>query len=106
MAEGNVHDVIRGYLARLKEVGVEASEAIVYGPCARHGDCDTDIDVVVVAPSFGDDAFADGRILLKTAWETDPRIRPTPASTDAWQDADNDPRLFLAKAEGISVKPG
>ena len=53
MANPEVIDIVRRYLAALPGVGIHAKQAVLFGSYAR-GDSDewSDIDIVVIAPEF------------------------------------------------------
>ena len=96
---------VRSYLRALKEAGLEASFAVVFGSQACGAtDRWSDIDVVIVAPAL--DGGADARtvgLLWRVAARTDSRIEPIPCGTRQWEQDDTSVLLEVARREGVRI---
>lgn len=97
--------VVQAYLRNLRQEGVAATAAIVFGSSARGNAGEwSDIDLVVVSPRF-DEPFtiADVEALWVTAGRTDSRIEPIPCGERQWLDDDASEILKVARREGQAV---
>ena len=81
MADGKdkklVYDIIRRYVARLKESKVDIWRLYLYGSYARDTyDKDSDIDLAVFLNRDDIDGFDEDLMLMKLRWDIDLRIEP------------------------------
>lgn len=100
-----VEAVVRRYLAAIREAGIDATRAVLFGSHAR-GDADewSDIDIIVIAPVF--DHRRDRELVTKL-WRlrayTDSRIEPIACGEREWETDDGRPILEYARREGIVI---
>lgn len=107
MDQGELFITAGKFLDRVREMGVTVAGAFLHGPCLSDpAKAETDIHLIVLSGDFGKDLLAESRLLLRAAWDTDPRIVPTAATPEAWADADNHPSLFWLKPEAVAVPLG
>ena len=104
MVEGEVLAVARAYVARLRESGLPVAGAVLHGACVAcpPGEFDA-IELLVLSERFGRDRVAEGRELVRAAWEVDPRIVPTPVHPAKWAEPDDDPALWEARRTGKEI---
>ena len=104
MAQGELLPVIRSYVQQLKAAGIDVTGVVHHGPGAQGIELGIgDIELIVLSPAFGESRIEDGRAVLRAAWETDPRIVPTPMHPDGWAEADRTPRAHYAKLTGVEI---
>ena len=105
MVEQAVELAVRSYLAAVREAGIHATRAVVFGSYAR-GDADewSDIDLVVIAPEF--DAPS-GAGLIDRLWilraHTDSRIEPFACGEREWETDGARPIIEIARREGVVI---
>jgi len=106
MVERAIEKSVRKYLAAVRECGIHAKRAVLYGSQARGtAGPDSDIDLVVIAPEFDN---CSNRDLVERLWElrasTDHRIEPIPCGEAEW-DAPLTARtvIEMAHREGIEI---
>ena len=93
---------VRLYLEKLRETGMQISEAYIFGSYAK-GKADkwSDIDIAVVSPQIGSDRFEERVRLTELAMSVDDRIEPLPFNKDTF--SENDPFVQTIVAEGLAV---
>ncbi|MBN1874755.1 MAG: nucleotidyltransferase domain-containing protein [Anaerolineae bacterium] len=107
MVESAITRVVQNYLRAVREAGISARFAILFGSYGR-GDArpDSDIDLLVVAPEF--DGPYDRRqvdLLWALRTSTDSRIEPVAVGERRWRDDDASPLLEVARREGQTITP-
>ena len=107
MADGSVIDVVRDYLAAVRQAGIHARKAVVFGSHARGlADQDSDIDLLVIAPEFdGKRDRSLTRLLWRLRARTDSRIEPLGVGVRQWEEDDASPVIAVARQEGFEVEP-
>ena len=105
MVEPAILKVIREYLTALRQRGIRANRAVLYGSWARgEAGPDSDIDLLVIAPEFDEARGAD---LVDLLWQirayTDSRIEPIGVGERQWREDDASPVIEIARREGQIV---
>jgi len=90
------------FLDKLRNMGMEISEAYIFGSHAK-GKADkwSDIDIAVVSPQIGNDRFEERVRLTELAMSVDDRIEPLPFNKKTF--SDKDPFVQKILAEGLAV---
>ena len=106
MVDAAVLNSIRNYLQQVCSSGIHASRAILFGSYAKGTSlCDSDIDVLIIAPEFDPQPE---RELVGRLWRAratiDSRIEPIAVGERQWQDNDESLILEVGRREGIEVK--
>ena len=71
----------------LKKSGISVDRLVVFGSYAKNQEREnSDIDVCVVSPDFGNDQMEEMQYLFKARREIDGRIEPYPASLAEYAD--------------------
>lgn len=105
MADSAIVKAVQDYLVAVRQGGLQARRAILFGSYVR-GDAhaDSDIDVLIIAPEF--DAPYD-RTWVDLLWTlratTDNRIEPLPVGERQWQEDDASMIIEIARREGQSI---
>ncbi|MBM4355376.1 MAG: nucleotidyltransferase domain-containing protein [Deltaproteobacteria bacterium] len=102
MAAEHVVGSVRRYLDVLRDNGIDAAFAVLFGSQVK-GDADewSDIDLVVVAPYFdGHRNHDDVTPLWLLAMQVDPSIEPIACGLKEWNEDDSRPILEVARREG------
>jgi hypothetical protein len=100
-----VEVIVRRYLEAVREAGIDARRAVLFGSHVR-GAADewSDIDLVVIAPELAPPA--DRRLVAKL-WElraaTDSRVEPIPCGEEEWETDEARPILEIARREGVTI---
>lgn len=105
MAEPAIVEVVQTYLAAVRQAGLHANRAILFGSHARgDADVDSDIDILVIAPEFDEGHRQEQLDLL---WMlrayTDSRIEPLPVGERQWQEDMSNPIVEIARREGETI---
>lgn len=106
MVDQSIEQSVRRYLQAVRETGIRATRAVLYGSRARGtGGPDSDIDLVVIAPEF--DRNPD-RELVERLWQlrarTDHRIEPVPCGEAEWEAPITARDIIeIAHREGIEI---
>ncbi len=106
MVDQSIEESVKRYLDAVRQSGIHATRAILYGSRAR-GTAreDSDIDLVIIAPEF--DGPVD-RAMVERLWQlrahTDARIEPIPCGQAEWA-APVTARVIIevAHREGIEI---
>jgi len=98
-------EIVKNYLNVVRQHGVNARFAVLYGSQARGDARDwSDIDVVVLCPEF-DGGYT--RDTIKVLWRmravTDSRIEPVPCGLKEWESGDGRPIIEIARREGVEI---
>jgi predicted nucleotidyltransferase len=98
-------DSVKKYLARLREAGIDADYAVVYGSQAK-GNAGkwSDIDIVVVSKKFdGQYGHEDVEKLWVIAAGVDSRIEPVACGEREWEENDSRMIIEIARREGMKI---
>lgn len=100
----SIIEIVKLYIARLREKGLILSKVILYGSQAR-GDysASSDIDLVLISPEFDVNPNAHTPLLWLTAADTDYRIEPMAIGKLKFENDDISPIIAIAKQEGIEI---
>ena len=106
MVDESIKQAVKLYLNAVRQTGIHASCAVIYGSRALGtATIDSDIDLIVIAPEFD---LAPSRALVERLWElrahTDHRIEPIPCGQAEWA-APTTARAIIeiAHREGIEI---
>ena len=106
MVDESIEQSVRRYLHAVRQTGIHATRAVLYGSRARGtGSADSDIDLIVIAAEF--DRTPD-RALVERLWQlrarTDHRIEPVPCGEAEWAAPITARTLIeIAHREGIEI---
>jgi predicted nucleotidyltransferase len=96
---------VRRYLRQVDRDGIPVTLGVVFGSHARgQADLWSDIDVLVVSPSFDADTTRDdvGK-LWRIAAAVDSRIEPIPCGDQLWHHGSMSAVIEAARQEGVVV---
>ena len=86
LTAANMADILK-FLYALKKEGIDVTKAVLFGSYAKGSNTpDSDIDIAVVSPQFGRDAFGEMVFLRKIALTIDSHIEPLPFSPSGISD--------------------
>lgn len=105
MLEPNAVDSVKKYLARLREEGIHADYAVIFGSQAK-GNAGkwSDIDIVVVSKKFdGKYGHEDVEKLWVIAGSVDSRIEPVACGEKEWEEDDSRTIIEIARREGRKI---
>lgn len=105
MVDSAVIAGVRSFFRELERRGVRVSFGIVFGSYATgRADKWSDIDLLVVSPSFdGDFPHERVSLLWRVAAVTDSRIEPIPCGERQWAEDQRIPIIEIARREGVRV---
>jgi predicted nucleotidyltransferase len=106
MVDQSVEQSVKSYLQAVRQTGIRAMRAILYGSRARGtASADSDIDLVVIAPEFD---LRPDRKLVERLWQlrasTDHRIEPIHCGEAEWAAPTTSRAIIeIAHREGIEI---
>jgi predicted nucleotidyltransferase len=105
MVDPTVVEAVQHYLTAVRQAGLRARRAVLFGSHAR-GDAhrDSDIDILVIAPEF-DQPYDPERVdlLWTLRASTDSRIEPMPVGERQWQEDNTSMIIEIARREGQDI---
>lgn len=106
MVEQAVIENVRRYLVRLTDAGIPAVSGVIFGSAVRGAmRADSDIDVIVLSPSF--DGAKDQRqmdLLWRIRRHVDSRIEPIAIGLREFEEDNGSPIVEIAHREGVPVR--
>jgi predicted nucleotidyltransferase len=105
MVNESVVNGVRRYLRALQDKGISVKFGVVFGSqLTGKADAGSDIDLLVVSPSFNDRRSRDDiDMLWRLAARTDNRIEPIPCGERQWFEDDANAIIEVARREGETV---
>ncbi|MDD5090334.1 MAG: nucleotidyltransferase domain-containing protein [Candidatus Wallbacteria bacterium] len=106
MVEKSVLSSVEKYLNTLDAGGMKVSFGVIFGSMANgHSHQYSDIDLIVISPSFDGEYSRDQiNTLWRTAAAVDSRIEPIPCGERQWIEDDTLPVLEIGRREGQIVR--
>ncbi|MDI9570881.1 MAG: nucleotidyltransferase domain-containing protein [Pseudomonadota bacterium] len=105
MVNESVVNGVRKYLRALQDQGIAVKFGVIFGSqLTRNTDTWSDIDLLVVSPSFDERRTRDDiNLLWRLAARTDNRIEPIPCGERQWFEDDTSAIIEVARREGETV---
>jgi uncharacterized protein len=105
MVDESVLNGVRKYLQALRDQGIKVKFGVVFGSqVSGKADPWSDIDLVVVSPSFdAERTREDINMLWRLAAQTDSRIEPIPCGERQWLEDDASAIIEIARREGEAI---
>ncbi|PIP07995.1 MAG: hypothetical protein COX51_05400 [Syntrophobacteraceae bacterium CG23_combo_of_CG06-09_8_20_14_all_50_8] len=105
MVNESVLNGVRKYLRALQDQGISVKFGVIFGSqLTGKSDAWSDIDLLVVSPSFNDRRSRDDiNLLWRLAARTDNRIEPIPCGERQWFEDDASAIIEVARREGETV---
>ena len=105
MVNESVLNGVRKYLRALQDQGISVKFGVIFGSqLTGKSDAWSDIDLLVVSPSFNDRRSRDDiNLLWRLAARTDNRIEPIPCGEREWFEDDASAIIEVARREGETV---
>jgi predicted nucleotidyltransferase len=106
MVDPSIEQTVKRYLSVVRQAGIRAQRAVLYGSCARgRARIDSDIDLIVIAPEFD---LTPNRALMERLWQlracTDHRIEPVACGEAEWAAPVTARAMIeIAHREGIEI---
>ncbi len=105
MVNESVLNGVRKYLRALQDQGISVKFGVIFGSqLTGKSDAWSDIDLLVVSPSFNERRSRDDiNLLWRLAARTDNRIEPIPCGERQWFEDDASAIIEVARREGETV---
>ncbi|MEW5945012.1 MAG: nucleotidyltransferase domain-containing protein [bacterium] len=105
MVETEILEKVKEFARTVEREGIRITKIILYGSrLAGKSHEDSDIDVAVVSPDFGEDRYEEGVKLFEIGYRIDPRIEPVPVSLEAYENDTWVPLIYEIRKTGIEVE--
>ena len=104
MVDQEIRNIIKKFVETLILKDIRVEKAIIYGSYARGNvRTESDIDIAIVSPDFGENRFEEGKLLMQIAWRIDPRIEPIPISSESYKKDTWVPLIHEIRNKGIEA---
>lgn len=105
MVDESIVEIIKRYLDVLRENGINAEKAVLFGSYAR-GESGkySDIDILVIAEEFDRDRWSNEDELFKLTRKADTRIQPIPVGARQFLEDNESVVIEMARREGIEIR--
>jgi predicted nucleotidyltransferase len=104
MVTEEIRGIVNRFLAILEARGIQVDKAILYGSYSTGTNTpDSDLDLAVISPHFGEDRFSEGIMLMQLAWRIDPRLHPVPLSPESFEKDTWVPLVHEIRKNGIVI---
>ena len=109
MAQGktvnkNIRRTVLVFSRLLEKKGIPVERLIVFGSYAKNkANKESDIDLCIVSPKFGEDPLEELQFLLKQTRKVDTRIEPIPVSPQEYRESSS-PLIFEIKKFGKEIE--
>ena len=104
MVDQEIRAIIKNFINDLIVKGIRVEKAVLYGSYATGKvRSDSDIDIAIISPDFGQDRFNEGKLLMQIAWRIDPRIEPIPISSESYKKDTWLPLIYEIRKRGIEI---
>ena len=105
MGKNQAIKIVKKFVKALRHEGISVDRVILYGSYARENTRPySDIDVAVISKNFGKDRVEEGMTLFRIAGKIDPRLEPTPISSESYQNDTWVPLIYEIKEKGIELE--
>ncbi len=105
MADAEVIDVVKRYMAALTKQGIHLRHAYLYGSYARgEATAHSDIDVMLVSDYFDTDDIYSFAKPWRIAAEVDYRLEPVSVVSERFDTDESSPLIAIVKQEGLEIK--
>lgn len=95
--------VVRRFTDHIKKSGIPVRYAVLFGSWAKgNANKDSDIDVCLVSPRFGQDELSEMQYLMRETMHVDDRIEPIPLSVEDYE-TDATPFIIEIKKYGKAI---
>ena len=102
MVDQEIRGIIKQFIETLTSRGIRVEKAVLYGSYASGNvHADSDIDIAIISPDFGQDRFEERKILMQIAWRIDPRIERVPISSESYEKDTWIPLIYEIRQKGI-----
>ncbi|ABO51514.1 DNA polymerase, beta domain protein region [Desulforamulus reducens MI-1] len=107
MAKKHVEIIVQDFIKALKGKNVRVEKAILYGSYAKgKATEDSDIDVAIISPDFGQDYLEEAVMLKEISEDIDLDISPRPYSLDEFKKGRRGQFLYdeiISKGKSINI---
>ena len=105
MVDESIISAIRNYIEEANRIGLQITEAILFGSYAKgEADQESDLDVLVVCSEYDESSSEEIKNLLwSLRAKTDSRIEPVPIGNREWVQGAGGIIADIARKEGIKI---
>ena len=105
MALDTVIDLVRRYLALLRQHGIQIDRAVLFGSQARgQAHANSDIDLLLLSPDFETLTWKQEELLWALTAQVDSRLEPIPCGERQWWTDQISPLIEMARQEGLVIE--
>lgn len=104
MNKEKITKIIYQYILLLKQDNLRISKVLLYGSYPKNrATKDSDIDICIVSPDFGNNKAKEMSYLRKKAYKINLLLEPIPLSPSEWEEKDYLPLIAEIKKHGIEI---
>ncbi len=105
MVSAEIRRLIVSLVAALRAKRIRVEKVVLYGSHASGNPrADSDIDLAIISPDFGQNRSKERTMLLQLAWRIDPRLEPVAISSESYERDTWIPFIYEIREKGIEVE--
>ena len=105
MVSAEIRRLIVSFVSALRAKRIRVEKVVLYGSHASGNPrADSDIDLAIISPDFGQNRLKERTMLLQLAWRIDPRLEPVAISSESYERDTWIPLIYEIREKGIEVE--
>ena len=105
MVSAEIRRLIVSFVSALRAKRIRVEKVVLYGSHASGNPrADSDIDLAIISPDFGQNRLRERTMLLQLAWRIDPRLEPVAISSESYERDTWIPLIYEIREKGIEVE--
>ena len=105
MVNEEIRRLIVSFVGALRAKRIRVEKVVLYGSHALGNPrTDSDIDLAIISPDFGQNRLKERTMLLQLAWRIDPRLEPVAISSESYERDTWIPLIYEIREKGIEVE--
>ena len=105
MVSAETKHLILDFVNVLRVKGIRIEKVVLFGSHATGNPrTDSDIDLAIISPDFGQNRLKERTMLLQLAWRIDPRLEPVAISSESYESDTWIPLIHEIREKGVEVE--
>ena len=105
MVSAEIRRLIVTFVGAVRAKKIRVEKVVLYGSHALGNPrADSDIDLAIISPDFGQNRLKERTMLLQLAWRVDPRLEPVAISSESYEKDTWILLIYEIREKGIEVE--